>query len=386
MTLAEKESIMRRCVALAQRGWGDTHPNPMVGAAIVEDGAIVAEGWHARAGEAHAEVEALRALRRAPKPGAMMFVTLEPCCTHGRTPPCTEAIIQSGIRHVVVGAIDPNPEHAGRGLDVLKAAGVSVETRVLTDECEDLNLIFNHWITRRAPLIAAKFATTLDGRIATRTGESRWITGEAARADVHRWRRLFPAIAVGAGTAMHDNPRLTARVAGAAEWCPVRFVFDGILRTAMERAAPSLYTDEFRDRTIIVASEQAGTGYVRKLEAAGTRVWVLPGTAGRISVPAFRERCASEGLVGVYVEGGAHLLSELLHAREIDYVFAYRAPVLFADDRAKAPLRGLRTERLDQALRLERVRHASFGDDGLMRGFTVYPGKFSVDETVLGHG
>ena len=370
---------MRHCVALARRAWGDTHPNPMVGAAIVEDGVIVAEGWHTRPGEAHAEVAALRALGRPPAPDAVLFVTLEPCCTHGRTGPCTEAIIASGIRYVVVGAVDPNPAHAGRGLDVLKAAGVTVETRVATPDCEDLNLVFNHWITHRTPLLAAKVATTLDGRTATRTGESKWITGPAARQDVMRWRRLFPAIAVGAGTIMRDRPRLTARIEGEPEWCPLRFVFDGRMRLPGERELPAVFTDEFHARTIVVAAEDAAIGYVRKLEAGGVRVWRLPAVNGRVSPAAFRARCAAEGVCGVYIEGGAQLLSEFLHAREIDYLFSYRAPLFLADQRAQAVMRGLRTEKLEQAIRLEHVQHASLNDDQLMRGHVVFPGKLNVD-------
>lgn len=374
---------MRRCLELARRAWGETHPNPMVGAAIVENGEIVAEGWHARAGEPHAEIAALRALGRAPAPGAILFVTLEPCSTQGRTPPCTEAILASGLRHVVVGAIDPNPAHAGRGLGLLEAAGVTVESRVLAGECEDLNLVFNRWITTGSPLLAMKCATTIDGRIATRTGDSKWITGPAARADVHRWRRLFPAIAVGAATALRDQPRLTARIEGAPEWCPVRFLFDGVLRTAKESRLPALLTDEFRERTVVVAGERAGSGYIRKLETTGVRVWPLPEAHGRVSLRAFRERCAAEGITGVLVEGGSQLTSDLLAAREIDYLFAYRAPVLLADDRAKPVLRGLRVERLEQAIRLEHVRHATFGDDALMRGFVVLPGKLNADERPL---
>jgi diaminohydroxyphosphoribosylaminopyrimidine deaminase/5-amino-6-(5-phosphoribosylamino)uracil reductase len=385
MTAVEKEAVIRHCIALAKRAWGQTHPNPMVGAAIIEDGTIVAEGWHERAGEAHAEVAALRALGREPKDGAMLFVTLEPCSTHGRTPPCTDAIIASGIRYVVVGAFDPNPAHAGKGIDVLKAAGVTLETRVLARECEDLNLIFNHWIVKNAPLIAGKVATTIDGRTATRTGDSQWITGGDARADVHRWRRAFPAIAVGAGTALRDRPRLTARIEGEPEWCPIRFVFDGIMRTAMERDLVPLYTDEWRERTVVVTSEAAGTGYARRLQAEGVGVWVLPGPAGRISFADFRSRCAAEGITGVYVEGGALLLSEILAAREMDYLFAYRGAVFFGDERALPMMRGLRVEKLEQGLRLEGVRHASFGSDELMRGFVAYPGRLSIDETLLGH-
>lgn len=386
MSPEAKEAIMRRCIALARNGWGKTHPNPMVGAAIVEGGKIVAEGWHKKAGGPHAEIAALKALARAPKRGARLFVTLEPCSTKGRTPPCTDAIIESGIRHVVVGAIDPNPVHAGRGLDILKHAKVSVETRILSEECEDLNLIFNHRIVHSRPLIAGKFATTIDGRIATRSGESKWITGEAARADVMKWRRLFPAIAVGAGTVLSDQPRLTARIKGENEWCPIRFVFDGRLNTAAKEKLPSLYTDEFHDRTIVVTSAQAATGYIRRLEQGGVRVWALPDVDGRVSFEAFRERCELEGIGGVYVEGGARLLSELMRVRQLDYVFAYRAPVLFADDRAITALRGLRTEKPGDAVRLERVRHDAFDDDQLTRGFAVYPGTMTLDEAFPGNG
>jgi len=382
MTPDKRDIIMRRCLDLARQGWGLTHPNPMVGAAIIEGNRFVAEGFHAQAGQPHAEVVALEALGRRPKRGARLFVTLEPCSTFGRTRPCTDAIIEAGIRYVVVGAQDPNSDHQGRGLDILKAAGVKVETRVLADECEDLNVIFNHWVARRTPLIAAKFATTIDGRIATRTGMSKWITGEAARLDVMRWRRLFPAIAVGAGTALQDQPRLTARRDDEPEWCPLRFVFDGKLRTAIGPDLTSLYTDDFKEKTIVVTGEHAATGYVRRLQDEGVHVWELPGVAGKVSFDVFRERCVSEGIIGVLVEGGARLLSEILYEGQLDYAFAYRAPLLFADDRAKPAMFGLRTEQLGQAVRLERVRQAILGDDQLMRGHVTYPGKLSVDESV----
>jgi len=382
MNGTEHEPFMRRALAVAKRAWGDTHPNPLVGAVIVEDGAVVAEGFHARAGEPHAEINALRALGRAPKPGATLYVTLEPCCTHGRTPPCTDAIVDAGITRVVVGATDPNPAHAGHGFDVLRAAGVEVVAGVLAAECADLNLIFNHWIVRRTPLFAAKSGVTLDGKVATRTGDSKWITGEAARADAHRWRRGFPAIAVGAGTVRADNPRLTARVEGV-EWCPWRFVFDGLLRTVLDQHLPGLYTDEFRERTIVVTTQHGGLGYVRKLNALGVKTWVLASPSPKVNFPDFRRRCAEEGITGVFFEGGAQLISELLQARELDYLFTYHAPVLFADDKGKAIFRGLRTETLAAAVRLEQVRHEIHGDDALMRGFVRYPERMCVDEAAF---
>lgn len=374
---------MRRALALARQGWGTTHPNPMVGAVIVENDEIVAEGFHAQDGGPHAERVALAALGRPPAPGATLYVTLEPCSTHGRTGACTEAILAAGVRRVIVGALDPNPAHAGVGLDLLRKAGVEVIAGVIAAECEDLNLIYNHWMTTGGPLFAAKSGVTIDGRTACRTGDSQWITNELSRADVHRWRRLFPGIAVGAMTILKDNPRLTARV-GEEEWCPWRFVFDGLLRTVVDRQMPHVYTDAFRERTIVVTTPHAGLGYVRKLRDHGVHVWVLPSPTQRVSFAEFRAKCAAERITGVYFEGGAILLSELLRSRQLDYLFAYRAPMLIADAKAKDLFSGLRTEKLTQAIRLTDVRHETLGDDQLMRGRLVYPPKMMIDETALG--
>lgn len=375
---------MRRALELARGVWGSTHPNPMVGALIVEDGRIVAEGATAPDGGPHAERLALLNRGKVPRPGATMYVTLEPCSTHGRTGACTDAIIASGIKRVVVGAPDPNPEHAGRGFEVLRTAGIEVITGILERECTDLNLIFNHWITQGGPLIAAKVAATLDGKLACRTGESRWITNEESRADVHRWRRFFPGIAVGAMTILKDNPRLTARRPGEAEWCPWRFVFDGLLRTVVDKYPPKVFTDEFRERTIVVTTPHGGLGYVRKLQAMGIKVWTFDSPTQRVSFTDFRKRCAEERIAGVYVEGGAHLISELVRARALDYLFAYHAPVLLADDKAKTIFSGMRPEKIEHAVRLTDVKHESFGGDVLMRGRMQYPDKMLVDETAFG--
>lgn len=387
MTPAEQhEPFMRRAIELAKEGWGLTHPNPLVGSVIVEEGRIVGEGFHAMDGGPHAERLALLSRGKTPRPGAVLYVTLEPCSTAGRTGACTDAIIASGIKHVVVGATDPFPDHAGRGYDVLRAAGIEVTTGILERECADLNLIFNHWATKQTPLVAAKSAVTLDGRIATRSGESRWITGEVARNDVHRWRRLFPAIAVGAGTVMKDNPRLTARLPGRQEWCPWRFVFDGLLRTVVDKSLPSLYTDEFRERTIVVTTPRGGIGYVRKLKDMDVQVWTLPSATQRAPLTEFRKRCVAEKITGVYFEGGAQLVSQLLQEKQLDYFFVYRAPVLFADDRAKSMLNGLRTEKLPHAVRLTDVRTETLGDDTLTRGRLEYPERVFIDETTFSLG
>lgn len=382
MSAAEPEVFMRRALELARSEWGNTHPNPMVGALIVEEGRIVAEGAHAQDGGPHAERLALLARGKTPRPGATMYVTLEPCSTPGRTGACTDAIIASGIKRVVVGATDPFAEHAGRGFEVLRRAGIEVITGVLERECADLNLVFNHWV-KHGPMLAAKAAITLDGKIACRTGDSKWITNESARADVHRWRRLFPGIAVGAMTVLKDNPRLTARCEGQPEWCPWRFVFDGLLRTVVDKNPPRVFTDEFRERTIVVTTPHGGLGYVRKLRDLGIKVWCFESETQRVAFADFRKKCAEERIAGVYFEGGAQLLSELVRARQLDYFFIYRAPVLFADDKAKSAISGLRPERVDQAVRLSDVRHHQFGDDAMMRGNLLYPEKMLVDETVF---
>lgn len=374
---------MRRALELALSVWGTTHPNPMVGAVIVEDGHIVAEGATAPDGGPHAERLALLARGKTPRPGATLYVTLEPCSTHGRTGACTDAIVASGIKRVVVGATDPNPAHAGRGFDVLRAAGIEVIPGVLARQCEEINLVFNHWITKGEPLLAAKVASTLDGKLACRTGESRWITNETARADVHRWRRLFPGIAVGAMTILKDNPRLTARRAGVPEWSPWRFVFDGLLRTVVDKNLPGVFTDEFRDRTIVVTTPHGGLGYVRKLRDMGIKVWTFESPTQRVPFAEFRKKCAEERIAGVLVEGGAQLISELLRARQLDYLFAYHAPVLLADDKAKSIFSGLRPEKLEHAVRLSDVVHENFAGDLLMRGRVVYPEKLLIDETVF---
>jgi diaminohydroxyphosphoribosylaminopyrimidine deaminase/5-amino-6-(5-phosphoribosylamino)uracil reductase len=328
---------------------------------------------------------ALHHLGRLPRPGATLYVTLEPCSTQGRTGACTNAIIAAGIRHVVVGATDPNPVHTGHGHEVLRAAGVEVTAGVLADDCSDMNLIFNHWITTQTPLLAAKAAVTLDGKIATRTNDSEWITGAMARADVHRWRRLFPAIAVGAGTILSDNPSLTSRL-GSEVWCPVRFVFDGLLRTVVDKSLPKVYTDEHKHQTIVVTTPHGGLGYMRKLQAMGVQVWNLPSSTMRAPLPDFRRRCAEAGITGVYFEGGALIISELIQFRQLDYLFVYRAPLLLGDEKAKAVFKGLRTEKLVNAVGLKNVRHASFGPDQLMRGHVTYPEKLQVDETTFSLG
>ncbi|MDR2512688.1 MAG: bifunctional diaminohydroxyphosphoribosylaminopyrimidine deaminase/5-amino-6-(5-phosphoribosylamino)uracil reductase RibD [Puniceicoccales bacterium] len=365
--------FMRHAIALARRAWGKTHPNPLVGALIVESGHIVAEGWHTRAGEAHAEIAALRALGRRPKPGSTLYVTLEPCCTHGRTGACTQAIIEAGISQVVAGAIDPFPAHAGRGFDILRAAGIALTTGICKAECEDLNLLFNHRMTHGGtPFIALKTATTLDGRIATRTGQSQWITGCEARADVMRWRRYFPAIATSSTTAIGDNPRLTSRIPGNAveELCPLRFVFDRRLRLP-KHPGLQLFTDNFHERTTIVT--RANTPALAALSHESSRIWALPGEDDATFFQAFKARCVQENIDGVWVEGGGTFLGAWLKAGMADYLFHYTAPKILADADALPAFVGTARDALADALELHELHHTVLGADFLTRGKIITP-------------
>jgi len=367
-TGAIDECFMSRALERAQQAWGQTHPNPMVGAVIVENGEIVAEGWHCAAGQDHAEVAALKALGRKPSAGASIYVTLEPCSTCGRTGACTDAIIEAGITRVVVGAQDPNPVHAGRGLNILREAGIEVVEGVLSAECTDLNLIFNHWITQNTPFIAAKMAITLDGKFAAASGHSQWVTGELARADVMRWRRYFPAIAVSAATVLQDDPSLTSRI-GQAVWYPKRFVFDRELKTLDSTPLPQIYTDAYAENTIVLCSEAALAESKERAEQCGLTLWSLPEVNGHLDWNAFRARCVQAGICGVYVEVGPILATGLIEGQLADYLFVYQAPKLMSD--ASSPGIGSfrNSQSMDEVFSLRDLRFASLGDDRLTRGF-----------------
>lgn len=374
MTLSD-ESLMRQALDLAATVLGMTHPNPAVGALIVHGGEVVATGATQAAGGDHAEIQALRAFSASglrADASTTLYVTLEPCSTCGRTGPCTEAILQSGIRSIRVGATDPNPRHAGRGLELLRQAGLDVEEGLLGEDCASLNIIFNHWITSGRPFIAGKVATTLDGRVATRGGLSKWITGPAAREDVHFWRRAFPAIAVGAGTILADDPALTARLPGQPETCGWRFVFDRSL-VSFKDELPRVYRDAWREKTIVVSSLVHADEAARLEQLHGIRFWLFDDPMTAAGLAAFRHRCGEEGCIGVYIEGGAQLLSSVLCAGLLDYLFAYRSNKLLADENGLSPFRGYAPEGMDKTLVMEHPRHALFGDDQLMRGHLRYP-------------
>jgi diaminohydroxyphosphoribosylaminopyrimidine deaminase/5-amino-6-(5-phosphoribosylamino)uracil reductase len=290
---------MRLALREARRGVGRTSPNPAVGAVIVSArGRLLARGWHRAAGCPHAEIEALRRLARPSLArGASLYVTLEPCSTRGRTPPCVDAIVAAGFARVIVGAIDPNPAHAGRGLDRLRAAGIEVIPGILASEAAALNRAFNKWIVTGLPLVIAKCALSLDGRIVRLSSEGPWITSERSRLDAHRLRAQVDAILIGAGTLRADNPRLTVRGAGRHRQ-PWRVV---LTRSGNLPAKSNLFTDEYRERTLVCKK--------RPLAA------VLRDLGGR-------------GVTSVLIEGGAQMLAEAFDRRLVDRVQFYIAPLL----------------------------------------------------------
>lgn len=400
-------AMMRLALRLARRGFGMTSPNPMVGAVLVKSGKIIGRGWHRRAGEAHAEVEAFRdAERRGHSPrGAALYVTLEPCCTHGRTPPCTDAIIAAGIKRVVVGATDPNPKHAGRGFRILKRAGIEVESlgqckvrhsvravpnskqwrarssapcQQLADACQRLNEAFNHWIVNRTPFVTVKAAMTLDGKIATASGESKWITGGKARAYGMQLRQATDAILVGVNTVLADDPSLTCRPTQSAKskvqsHTPRRIVLDSMARTPL---TAKVVRDEHAALTTIVVSEHASKTRVAAL-AKRANVLIAPlvksevrNPKPRIDLPWLLRKLGSENVTNLLVEGGGEVNASFLLKGFAQRVAFFYAPRILGGRNSRKAVAGTGVERLADAIQLREVHWRQLGRDFLMTAKT----------------
>ena len=338
---------MKRALALAARGLGKTRPNPMVGCVIVRGESVLAEGYHRRRGGDHAEVDALRKLGFSAR-GATAYVTLEPCDHTGRTGPCTKALIAAGVSRVVFALRDPNPLVDGRGAKRLRAAGITVEGGLASDESAELNRAWVKWIRTGRPWVTLKAAVTLDGKIATRTGDSKWITGEAARHEAHRLRAIHDAILVGSGTVLADDPALTVRALRGRD--PQRVILDGRLRVpASAKAMPGA----------LVATARAGKPQEGLLR--------LPGRKGRVSLPALLDELGRRELTSVLVEGGADVHGALLREGLVDEVAFFIAPALIGGD-GLAVLGGVGVEKVADAVRLARVAVKRLGDDLLVTG------------------
>ncbi len=367
---------MRRALALARRGLGKTSPNPAVGAVLVRKGRVVGEGWHQRAGGPHAEVVALkkagdkrqetedrRGARRAHTTnGLTLYVTLEPCSTWGRTPPCTDAIVAAGVKRVVVAVRDPNPKHNGRGLKALRGAGIRVEAGLLAEEAAGMNEGFNKWITTGTPLVIAKAGMSLDGKIATRTGDSKWITGEAARREGHRLRAQVDAIVVGTNTVIRDDPELTVRhgVRGQQPW---RVVVDA--RGRVSRRA-KVFRDGQRRRTLVLTTSLAPVAWRRNLLRMGVDAIVLPQRDGRVDLRAALKALGRRDITTVLVEGGGELLGSLFDARLVDRVALFYAPIVIGGRGAVAVVAGEGAVTVGKAVRLRDCRWRRVGKDEML--------------------
>lgn len=358
--------FMARALTLAERGLGFTSPNPMVGAVLVRSGRIIGEGFHTKAGQPHAEIEALRdaGRRGADCRGATLYVTLEPCSTHGRTPPCTGAILEAGIRRVVVASTDPNPVHQGRGLDLLRKAGVAVETGVMEAEAMRLNEAFFHWIVHRTPWITLKAGMTLDGKIATAGGESKWITGPKSRAHSMRLRQSADAILVGVNTVIADNPSLgVRRLAGSGVRRPKpslrRIILDSRARTPMEA---DVVLDASAPFTVIVTSRLAPAARVARLKRR-VEVWKAPLRKGRVSIPWVLKRLGREGVTHLLVEGGGGVHGAFVDDGHVNRVAFYYAPAVLGGRKAVRAVGGRGLRDRSSALALDGVEWTRCGDD-----------------------
>lgn len=325
---------MRVALDAAEGGRGTTSPNPMVGAVVVRDGEVIATGFHARAGGPHAEIVALQAAGTAAR-GATMVVTLEPCCHTGRTGPCTDALIRAGIARVVLGATDPNPRVSGGGIEALRRAGVAVSTGVLTAECEAQNEVFRHWITTGRPFVTLKLAQSLDGRIAAPSGDSRWVSGAEARAEVHAMRAAHDAVMVGSGTALADDPRLTVREIDAPGGQPMRVLVDGRLRVP---PSARLFDDAASVGVVVATALPEDDPAALALIERGARVLSLAGAAegaGRVDVAALMAALGAlepRPVTSLLVEGGGGLAGALVQADRVDRIRLYVASRLIGAD------------------------------------------------------
>lgn len=354
------ETYMLRAIELAKKGTGKVNPNPLVGAVIVKDGKIIGEGYHKKYGELHAERHAFSNLTESAE-GAEMYVTLEPCCHYGKQPPCTEAIIEHGIKRVYVGSDDPNELVSGKGIEILRHAGIEVIPHVLQNECDALNTVFFHYITTGRPYVVMKYAMSLDGKIACETGESKWVTGADARQRVQERRNELSGIMVGIGTVLTDNPMLTCRLPEGRN--PIRIICDSHLRIPLES---NLVMTAENIRTI-VATISMDLNKKRELERRGVEVICCKEKDRRIDLQDLMLYLGNEKIDGILLEGGSSLNNSALKAGIVDHVEVYIAPKIFAGSGKYTPVRGIGANNPSEAYFLGTPTVEQIGNDVLLR-------------------
>jgi diaminohydroxyphosphoribosylaminopyrimidine deaminase/5-amino-6-(5-phosphoribosylamino)uracil reductase len=367
LTAADNDHL-ERSIELAEFGLGRVHPNPMVGAVVVRDGQVLGEGWHEECGGPHAEVNAVTAARGADLTGSTLYVSMEPCCHHGKTPPCTDAILAAGIARVVVASDDPSAKAAGRGLGILRDEGVEVDVAEgeIAARARLVNQAFRKHARTGRPWVLFKSAMTLDGKVATRTGDSQWISDASSRARAHRWRASVDAVAVGIGTALADDPQLTARPDGLLVERgeqPRRVVFDSLARLPLNS---QLVAAASEIPLTIVVSRAAARSETDALEAAGVQVIVATGENEPARVRSALDQLGSMDVTSVLLEGGPHLAGAFLDAGEIDELRLFLAPLLLGGSAARDPLEGEGVERISEALHALSFGCESVGEDLLI--------------------
>lgn len=370
---------MRQAVRLARKGLGRTSPNPAVGAVIVRNGRIIAEGYHRRAGVPHAEVDALRKIGGKAR-GSTLYVTLEPCNHYGRTPPCTDAILTSGIKRVVVGMKDPNPGVAGGGCEYLVAHNVEVKIGVLEDACRELNEAFVKYVFSGKPFVTLKSAQTLDGWTATATGDSKWITNERSREYVHRLRDQADAVMVGVGTVLADDPKLTCRLKRGKGKDPLRIVVDTHLRTPIN--ARILHQDSSAETMLVIGSHLKDVA-ADPFQRGKNRIIRCPTGEAGIDMVALLDILGKKGIMRLLVEGGAGISGSLLRARLVDKCYIFKAPKLVCGGDGVPMASGTGCRMMKDCLSLKNIRIRRLDDDMLVMGYPDYGAPPQGDADIL---
>lgn len=358
----DDEQWMKRALRLAEKGRGRTSPNPMVGAILVKDDKVVGEGYHAKAGEAHAEIIALERAREDAK-GAILYINLEPCAHYGKTPPCAPRVIEAGVKRVAIGMEDPNPLVKGKGVEILRRVGLDVEVGILEKECRRLNEAFCKYILEKEPFVTLKVAATLDGKIAARDGDSKWISGEASRRFVHKLRDQVDGVLVGIGTVLRDDPLLTARVRGGRD--PYRIVLDSRLKIPEE----AKLIGDFPAKVVIVATELAPEDKIERLEKRGVRILILDSKEGRVDLKSCLSELGGIGIMSLLVEGGSQVNGSFLDEGLIDKLLLFLSPKLIGDHRAPGIFGGRGVSSLQEAIPLKEMKAKKIGEDILIEGY-----------------
>lgn len=367
-----EEKYMRRAIELAKKGSGHVNPNPLVGAVIVRDGEIIGEGYHECYGQLHAERNAIANAKKRGNSleGSTIYVTLEPCCHYGKTPPCTEAIIEEKIARVVVGSDDPNPLVSGKGFQMLREKGIEVIPHFLKEECDAMNHVFFHYIRTGTPYVAMKYAMTMDGKIACYTGDSKWVTGEESRAHVQMLRNHYKGIMAGIGTVLADDPMLNCRIEGGRD--PIRIIADSHLRIPMDS---QLVRTAGQQPLIVACLPDADEEKAAQLQEKGVEVLRIPGVTTAditeeqkevISLPVLMKELGARKIDGILLEGGGQLNESALQAGIVDRIYCYIAPKIFGGAQAKTPVEGQGLTRAADAWQFNRIGMQEFGQDILL--------------------